>query len=61
MPGPVTCQSFRKNDDGSWISILTTDIATPTGSIRIPAGMTFVKGKTLLGEDVAGLLEKNCP
>jgi len=61
MPGPVTCQAFAKNNDGSWTSILSTDVNTPTGTIRIPPGMTFIKGKTLLGEDVVELLEKNCP
>jgi len=26
MPGPVTCQAFRKNSDGSWISTLSNDV-----------------------------------
>ena len=56
----VTCQAFSKKSDGSWTSVQTTDVYTPTGAIRIGPGMTFRKGRTLCGIDVATLLDQNC-
>ena len=56
----VNCQTFRRNPDGTWGSILTADINTATGSIRLPPGMTFKKGRTFSGVDVVTVLEQTC-
>jgi hypothetical protein len=56
----ITSQAFRKNPDGSWTSVQITDIDTPVGAIRIGPGMTFRKGRTICGIDVATLLDQNC-
>ena len=56
----IICQAFRKNSDGSWTSAQITDVQTPTGAIRIGPGMTFRKGGTICGIDVATLLDQNC-
>ena len=52
-------QAFNKNPDGSWTSIQNADIDAPIGTIRIPPKMTFRKGRTLNGIDVATLLDQN--
>ena len=51
-------EAFTKNSDGSWTSIHPSDIQAPIGTIRIPPGMTFRAGKTLIGVDLVEELEK---
>ena len=55
------CHAFRKNADGSWDSIISTDIQDEVGAIRIPPGMTFLTGKLFCGIDVVAALEQTCP
>ncbi len=52
-------EAFKKNSDGSWTSVHATDIQAPVGAIRIPPGMTFNAGKTLIGIDLVEVLERN--
>jgi hypothetical protein len=57
---PVECKAFRKNPDGSWESVLITDIQAPIGTIRIQPGTVFRKGGKLSGVDIFSMLEQNC-
>lgn len=60
MQQAITCQAFRKNSDGSWTCVQTTAVSAPIGAILIGPDMTFRKGKTLCGIDIAILLDQNC-
>ena len=57
-PAIISLEMFKKNDDGSWKCIKTTDIKTPDGIHRVNAGMVFNKNKIQWGLDVCGLLEE---
>lgn len=56
----VDCKAFRKNPDGSWTSVQVTDVYSGIGAIRICSDMTFKKGRTLCGIDIATVLDENC-
>jgi hypothetical protein len=55
----ITNEAYKKNKDGSWVSVQVNDINTPYGIIRIPPGMTFIKGRKFSGIDFAELLDSN--
>jgi len=54
------CTSFKKNQDGSWTSIKAVEIQGPSGSIKIGPGMTFNRGVSFMGLDLAKLLDEAC-
>ncbi len=54
----IVYEAFRKEADGSWISVRNSDISAPEGYIRIGAGMDFRRGVTIRGIDVAKLLDE---
>jgi len=56
----ITCEAFKKNSDGSWVSIQVNDVNTPYGVIRIPPGMKLTKGMNIAGTDIAEVLDENC-
>lgn len=55
----IIFEAYKRNKDGSWVSVQVNDINTPYGVIRIPPSMTFIKGRKFSGIDIAELLESN--
>lgn len=58
----VPLDSFKRNPDGSWISIKVVFLYNPAGAeIFLPSGMTFRKGKGVgfMGFDLAEYLEQH--
>jgi HdeA/HdeB family len=53
------CESFQKNDDGSWTVLSTTFIEGP--QVKVQEGAVLPPGYKILGYDVAGLIAKACP
>lgn len=54
----IDIKVFKKNPDGSWTTLQNTDITVPYGVIRLARDMTFEKGKTVVGLDIAALLDE---
>ena len=54
------CSAFRKNPDGSWTSVRSVAINSPTGNIQIGTGVTFTRGVLWSGIDLAAYLDQNC-
>jgi hypothetical protein len=55
----IDCDSFARNDDGSWIVIHKAYISGP--NIRVEEGAVFEPGGTFLGDDLAKRLDRACP
>ena len=53
----ISADAFKKNDDGSWESTKNTDIKTPKGIHRLPAGMIFKESRVQWGVNVFEMLE----
>ena len=53
----IKTEDFKKNADGSWTLVRNTDLEASIGVIRLTSGMTFKKGMTILGFDVAEILD----
>lgn len=55
----IMIDEFEKRPDGSWACVRNSDITTKSQKvIRVTPGMTFKKGRTLWGIDVADTLDK---
>lgn len=55
----IMIEEFEKKPDGSWVCIKNSDIVTTAGKvIRITPGMTFRKGSTPWGFDIAKALDE---
>lgn len=57
----VACDSFIKNADGSWAALNNTDIPGLGRKLTIRQGSVLRPGATILGVDMAELLDKQCP
>jgi hypothetical protein len=55
----ISCDSYRRNDDGSWTALRFNTINIPLGEVRVNPGMIFKKGYKTWGVDIAAELEKN--
>jgi len=58
----VPCESFHKNDNGSWSPTRQVTITSPDGSMRVTLGpgASFGSGVRFAGIDLYTLLEQNC-
>ena len=58
----LSCDDFKLNEDGSWVTTRGVEIDGPRGKQRlIPAGRTFSRGQmSIFGLDLAVVLEKQC-
>lgn len=55
----IIIEEFEKKPDGSWVAVKNSDISTESGRIiRIAPGMTFRKGISTWGLDVAKTLDE---
>lgn len=52
-------QAYKKNPDGTWSTIINTDIVAPIGDIRIGKGVVFSRGQKICGIDVVELLDQH--
>ena len=57
----VACDSFTKNPDGSWVALNNTEIPGLGRKITIRQGSVLRPGATILGVDMAGYLDEQCP
>jgi hypothetical protein len=55
-----SCESFRRNPDGSWECIKPVTIFGYGGLIEISQGMLFTPGVPFTGIDMVAWLEENC-
>ena len=56
----IPCEAFKKNPNGSWTCIKPVTIKGPKGEIGIGVGMTFTRGVSFMGINLAELLDKDC-
>jgi len=55
------CSAFRRNANGSWTSVKGVTISNNSGgTIQIGPGMTFTRGVSFMGIDLATWLDQNC-
>jgi HdeA/HdeB family len=69
--GPVTgamaqqlglpCDSFVKNDDGSWSALRSVPIHGVGESFTVREGSVLRPGAAIRGVDLAGMLDERCP
>ena len=55
----LPCEAFAKTGDGSWQALKTTFVLSRNFSIR--QGSVWRPGATVLGLDIAGALDAQCP
>jgi hypothetical protein len=55
----IDCDSFVRNDDGSWTVVKKAYVSGP--NVRVEEGATFEPGGTFLGDDLAKRLDRACP
>lgn len=55
----LPCEDFAKTADGSWTTLKTTLV--PSRNFRIQEGSVWRPGATVLGLDIAGALDAQCP
>jgi hypothetical protein len=53
------CEAFVRLGDGTWQAMATTLI--PDGNFRVQEGSLWRPGATVMGTDVATMLDKECP
>jgi hypothetical protein len=58
----IPCDGFVRNPDGSWTPTRDVDIPNPTGAgvVTVGAAVSFRPGGSLLGLDLAAVLERQC-
>jgi len=56
----VSCDAFRRNDNGMWSLTREITITTNSGSISLGPGASFGPGVRFLGIDLYSLLEQYC-
>ncbi len=55
----IAVEEFEKKPDGSWVCVKNSDVGTKQQRImRLKPGMTFRKGLTFCGVDIAEALDK---
>jgi hypothetical protein len=55
------CANFQKNEDGSWSAMHNVELPGAGRVFHVQEGALFRPGATLLGLDVAGKLDAECP
>lgn len=60
-PPASPCANVRRNADGSWTTIAEVLLTDAAGNrVPLPAGITFGRGSTVNGIDIAAWLDANC-
>ena len=57
----VPCDSFVKNDDGSWSALRSVPIRGVGESFTVREGSVLRPGAAIRGVDLAGILDERCP
>jgi hypothetical protein len=57
----VPCDSFVKNDDGSWSALRSVPIHGVGESFTVREGSVLRPGAAIRGVDLAGVLDERCP
>ena len=57
----VPCDSFVKNDDGSWSALRSVPIRGVGEGFTVREGSVLRSGAAIRGVDLAGILDERCP
>jgi HdeA/HdeB family protein len=57
----IPCESFVKNDDGTWSALHSVQIPGTGGALTIRDGSVMRPGAVIRGVDVASILDQQCP
>jgi hypothetical protein len=57
----IPCDSFVKNDDGSWSALHGVAIRGTGDSLYIREGSVLRPGAAIRGQDIAAILDQQCP
>jgi hypothetical protein len=58
--GPVACDAFQRDTNGSWMVLRPTTISPQGIQLNLAPGQTFAKNQFVGGIEVTTVLDRNC-